>query len=126
MEFINNDGSITDERKSTDDQTTKSHQVNKQSEARHVQKLQTSDNERNNRSSLLPAQCSVRLLNTNSCHPNYYYKNEEMDIKTVVNIQWGDPSEETLALTKRWREITNRETTDIRRDYGSNTNPQKR
>ena len=29
-----------------------------------------------------------------------------MNIKTVENIEREDPSEETLALTKRWREIT--------------------
>ena len=34
-------------------------------------------------------------------------KIEEIDIKTVESIERGDPSEETLALTKRWREIAN-------------------
>ena len=63
-------GSITDERKlfTRTDQIAYSHQTNNQSEARHVQKLQTSDIERNNRSSLLPAQSSVRISNINSYH----------------------------------------------------------
>ena len=65
------------------DQPANSHYANNQSEARLVQKLQTSDNERNNHSSLLPAQNSVRVLNTNSYHSNYHFKNKKMDIKTL-------------------------------------------
>ena len=88
------------------DQTADSHQANNQSEARHVQKLQTCDNERNNSSSLLQAQTSIRNLHTNFFQPKYYYKNKGMDIKTVESIERKYPSEETLAVTKRWREIT--------------------
>ena len=52
-------------------------------------------------------QLKVQHVNyTKSRHPNYHYKNEEMDIKAVERTEREDPSEETLALTKRWREIT--------------------
>ena len=116
FEFLNNYGSITDERKSTTrtDQTANPQQANNQIEARHAQKLQTSSSKRNNRSSLLPVQSSIytfyiyvfyiEILVTRITI--YHYKKKEMDIKTVENFELEDPSEETLALTKRWREIT--------------------
>ena len=102
LEFINIYGSITDERKSTTRTGQTAFLPSKQpiiSETRAT--LQTSDNERNNCSSLLPAKCYVRILSTNSYHPIYHYENKRLGIKTAENIEREDPSEKTLALTNR-------------------------
>ena len=60
LEFI---GCITDDRKpmTRTDQTAILHHANNQSEARLVQKLETSDNEQSNHSSILSTQSSVRI-----------------------------------------------------------------
>ena len=103
MEFINKHGSITDEKESTapTDQTN-SHQTNSQSDSRHVLKLQTHDNKQQHRSSLLPQQNSVHTYQ----YKDKYIQNRRMDLKTIDMFEKQDPSEETLKLTTRWREIT--------------------
>ena len=73
-----------------------------QSETLHVLKLQTSDDEPNNHSSLLP----VRSSKQNSIHTNYQYKTlKQMDIKTVESIEREVSSEETIKPTGPWNEI---------------------
>ena len=60
LEFINNYGSITDERETTTRTNQRnSHKTNNQSNSRYVLKLQTSNNQQKNRSSFLPQQNSV-------------------------------------------------------------------
>ena len=103
LEFINNHGSITDEKESTArTDRTNLHQTNSQSNSRHVLKPQTSDNKQQHRSSLLPQQISVHTHQ----YKNKYIQNKEIDLKTIEMIAKQDPSEETLKLTTRWREKT--------------------
>ena len=60
LEFINNYGSITDERETTTrTNQMNSHKTNNQSNSRYLLKLQTNNNQQQNRSSLLPQQNSV-------------------------------------------------------------------
>ena len=104
-EFINNHGSTTDEKHTATraDHSKDSHHTYSQSETRHVQKLQTSDNKQNNRSSLLPTQNSSYITN----HENNYIRRKEVVLKTVKNIQPEHPSKETLKPKLRgwWKKI---------------------
>ena len=103
LEFINNYGSIFDERKTTTrTNQMNSRKTNNQSNSRYVLKLQTSNNQQKNRSSL--------LSQPNSVYTHHYKskrtQNDKMDLKIVEAIEKEDPSEETLKLTTRWKEIT--------------------
>ena len=102
LEFINKYGSITDETKSTTrtDIIINYHKANSQSEARLVQKLQTSENKRNICSLLLPAQSSIGNLYTNSRYLNYDNKIKEMGIKTVKSIEREEPSGGDIIINK--------------------------
>ena len=103
LEFINNYGSITDERETTTrTNQMNSHKKNNQSNSRYVLKLQTSNNQQKNRSSLLPQQNSVYTHHYESKQT----QNDKMDLKTVEAFEKEDPFEETLKLTTRWKEIT--------------------
>ena len=124
LELVNNYGSITDERKTTKrtDQTSNSHYTNSQSETRHVQKLQTGDNKRNNCKSLLPVENSIRNPN----YKNYHYKNKKIAIKTVEKIERENPSEETLKLTKRLKDIVEPGDYSFTQEQWKRYNPQER
>ena len=103
LEFINNHGSITDERETTTrTNQMNSHKTNNQSKPRYVLKLQTSNNQQKNRSSLLSQQNSVYTHHDKSKQ----IQNDKMDLKIVEAIEKEDPSEETLKLTTPWKEIT--------------------
>ena len=79
-----------------------SHKTNNQSNSSYVLKLQTNNNQQQNRSSLLPQ--------PNSVYTHHYKdkktRNNQMDLKKVEAIGKEDPSEETLKLTTRWKKIT--------------------
>ena len=103
LEFRNTHGSITDEKKSaarTDQK--KLNQTNSQSNSRHVLKLQTNDSKYQHRSSLLSQQNSVRTYQQKDNRG----QSQEMDLKTIEMIEKQDPSEETMKLTSRQKEIT--------------------
>ena len=103
LEFINNYGSITDERETTTrTNQMNSHKTNNQSNSRYVLKLQTSNNQQKNRSSLLSQRNSVYTLHYKSKQT----QNDKMDLKIVEAVEKEEPSEETLKLTTRWKEIT--------------------
>ena len=100
LEFINNYGSITDERETTTRANQmNSHKTNSQSNSRFVLKLQTNNIQQQNRSSLLTQQYSVYTHR----YKDRQTQNNKMDLKTVETIEKEDPSEETLKLTSRWK-----------------------
>ena len=87
LEFINNYGSITDERETTTRiNQMNSNKTNNQSNSRYLLKLQTNNNQQQNRSSL--------LLQQNSVYTNRYKdrqtQNSKMDPKTVETIEKED------------------------------------
>ena len=77
-----------------------SHKTNNQSNSRYVLKLQTNNNQQQNRSSLLPQQNSVYTHR----YKDKQTRNNKMDLKIVAAIE--KKTEETLKLTTRWKEIT--------------------
>ena len=76
--------------------------ANNQSQSRSVNKLQLSKNEQDKQWSLKFSQSKVR---SNTADTNKTVQNR-MDIKTIEYIEKDNPSEETLRLTTRWKEIT--------------------
>ena len=79
-----------------------SHKTNNQSNSRYVLKLQTSNNQRKNRSSLLSQQNSVYTHH----YESKQFQNDKMDPKIVEAFEKEDPSDEILKLTTGWKEIT--------------------
>ena len=80
LEFINNYGSITDERqKTTRTNQMNSHKTNNQSNSRYVLKVQTNNDQQENRSSLLPQQSSVYTHR----YKDKQTQNNKMDLITV-------------------------------------------
>ena len=65
-------------------------------------KLQTNNNQKQNRSSLLPQQNSIYTHR----YKDKQTRNNKMDLKIVEAIEEEDPSEETLKLTTRWKKVT--------------------
>ena len=101
LEFMNNYGSITDERETTTRTNQMNlHKANNQSNPRYVLKLQTNNNQQQNRSSLLPQQNSVYTHR----YKDKQTRTNKMDLKIVEAIEKEDPSEETLKLKCRWKE----------------------
>ena len=102
-EFINNYGSIADEKKTmTRMDQMNPHKTISQSNSRHVLKLHTCNNQQQNGSSLLLQQNSVYTPR----HKDKQIQNNKMDLKTFETIEKEDPSEKTLKLTTRWKKIT--------------------
>ena len=102
LEFINKYGSITNKRETTTrTNQMNSHKSNSQSNSRYVLKLQTNNNQQQNRSSLLRQQNSVYTHR----YKDKQSQSNKMDPKTVETIKKEDPSNETLKLTTRWKEI---------------------
>ena len=85
LEFINNYGSITDEKEAT----TQTNQMNSHK----------TNNQQQNGSSVPPQQNSVYTHR----YKNEQNQNNKRDLKTVETIKKEDPSEETLNLTTRWK-----------------------
>ena len=103
LEFINTHGSISDEKKATmqtENNTAK--QNNNQSQTRSVNKQPLTINQINERKPFQTLQTSEPI---DSQH-KFDHRSINMDIKTIGSIEKDDPSEDTLRLTSRWREIT--------------------
>ena len=100
---MNNYGSTNDERETTTrTNQMNSHKTNIQSHSRYVLKLQTNNNQQQNRSSLLPQQSSIFTHG----YKDKQTRNNKLYLKIVEAIEKEDTSEETLKLTTRWKEIT--------------------
>ena len=102
LEFINTHGSISDENKATmqtENNTAK--QNNNQYQTRSVNKPLTI-NQINERKLFQTLQTSK----PNDSHLRFEHRSINMDIKTIESIEKDHPSEDTLRLTSRWREIT--------------------
>ena len=67
-----------------------------------MNKIQLSEYEQDKQWSLKPSKSKVR---SNTADTNQTVQNR-MDIKTIESVEKDDPSEETLRLTTRWKEIT--------------------
>ena len=102
LEFINTHGSITDEKKLEVQTDEVAALANSQSQSRSMNKTQLSKNEQNKQWSLKFSQSKVR---SNTADTNQTVQNR-MDNKTIECIEKDHPSEETLRLTTRWKEIT--------------------
>ena len=102
LEFINIHGSITDEKKVEAQTDEVAVSANNQSQTRSVNEIQLSEHEQDKQWSLKSSKSKVR---SNTADTNQTVQNR-MDIKTIESIEKDDPSEETLRLTTRWREIT--------------------
>ena len=102
LEFINTHGSITDEKKVEAQTDEVAASANNQSQTRSVNKIQLSEYEQDKQWSLKSSKSKVR---SNTADTNQTVQNR-MDIKTIESIEKDDPSEETLRLTTRWKEIT--------------------
>ena len=104
-EFISNHGSITDE-KNTEVQTDKptTPHTNSQSQTRSVIEPPLNKNKQTECSQSIAISNSVTTDKVHYLKNNYY--KDKMDHKTIETIEKEDPSEETLKLTKRWREIS--------------------
>ena len=104
-EFISNHGSITDE-KNTEAQTDKSKtpHTNSQSQTRSVIEPPLNKNKHTERSQSIAIPNSVTTDKVHYLKNNYH--KDKMDHKIIETIEKEDPSEETLKLTKRWREIS--------------------
>ena len=118
LEFINKYGSITDKRETTTRMNQmNSHKSNSQSNSRYVLMLQTNNNQQQNRSSLVRQQNSVYVHR----YKDKQSQSNKMNPKTVETIKKEDPSNETLKLTTRWKEITKPGGPATPRDNGKNT-----
>ena len=102
LEFINTHGSITDEKRIEAQTDNKAATATSQSQSRRVNKIQLSESEQDKQWPLKSPQSKVRPT-TNSTKQTVQ---NEMDIKVIEAIEKDDPSEETLKLTTRWKEIT--------------------
>ena len=104
-EFINNHGSITDE-KNTEAQTDKpiTPHTNSQSQTRTVIEPPLNKNKQTERSQSTAISNSVTTDKVHYLKNNYH--KDKMDHKIIETIKKEDPSIETLQLTKRWREIS--------------------
>ena len=103
LEFINTPGSISDEKKATmqlENNTAK--QNNNQSQTRSVNKQALTINQMNE---LKPFQ-TLQTSEPNDSYRKFDHRSINMDIKTIESIEKDDPSEDTLRLTRRWRENT--------------------
>ena len=80
---------------------TAAQSTNNRSQTRSVNKLQLSENEQNKHWSLQTTQSEVRQTTAE----NNQAVQTKMDIKTIEGIEKDDPSEDTLRLTTRWKEI---------------------
>ena len=102
LEFVNTHGSISDEKKVEAQTDEVAASANSQSQSRSVNKIQLSENEQNKQWSFKFSQSKVR---SNTADTNQTVQNR-VDLKTIESIEMDDPSEETLRLTTRWKEIT--------------------
>ena len=102
LEFINAHGSISDKKKAArqTDRTT-AQQTNSQPQTRSVNKQPLTINQLNEHK---PFQ-TLQANEPNDSHIKSSYRSINMDIKTIESIEKDDPSEDTLQLTSRWREI---------------------
>ena len=119
LEFINNHGSIADEKESLKraSEWTDANSTNNQSEIRKVNKPQINEIEQNERTSSLPLQITTaQQLNRNSKASKTI-----MDLRTVESIEREDPTEESLKLTSRWKEIVKPGDYRYPKDSGENT-----
>ena len=103
LEFTNNHGSISDEKKATT-QTDKAtaQQTNTQSQARNVNKQPLITNQLNEHK---PFQ-TLQANEPNDLFITPHNCSISMDIKTIESIEKDDQSEDTLRLTSRWGEIS--------------------
>ena len=102
LEFINTHGSITEEKKVEAQTDEVAASANSQSQTRSVNKIQLSKIEQGKQWSVKFSQSKVR---SNTADTGQTVQNR-MDIKTIESIEKDDPSEETLRLTTRWKEMT--------------------
>ena len=102
LEFINTHGSITDQEKLEAQTDEVAASANSQSESRSVNKIQLSENEQDKQWSLKFSQSKVR---SNTADTNQTVQNR-MDNKTIECVEKDDPTEETLRIKTRWKEIT--------------------
>ena len=120
LEFINTHGGITDEKKLEVKTDGVAALAISQSQSRSVNKIQLSENKQDKQCSLKFSQSKVR---SNTADTNQTVQNR-MDIRTIECIEEDDPSEKTLRLTTRWKEITkpgDYRFTQGHRDNGKNT-----
>ena len=104
LEFINNYGSVASQKKleARTDQNEQREQTVNQSERSRPNKPKSKENKANKRSSSLPHSNTV---DTNKLNTIQTVQEITMDIRRIEQIEKEDHSEETLNLTKRWREL---------------------
>ena len=104
LEFINNYGSVASQKKleARTDQNEQREQTANQSERSRPNKPKSKENKANKRSSSLPHSNTV---DTNKINTIQTVQEITMDIRRIEQIEKEDHSEETLNLTKRWREL---------------------
>ena len=104
LEFINNHGSITGKKnkEARTDDMEKCEQKFNQSESSKRNEPKSKLKKTNKRSSLLPQLNTVDRNTINNVKHNY---ETVMDIRCIEQIEADDPSEETLQLVNRWKEL---------------------
>ena len=104
LEFINNYGSVASQKQleARTDQNEQREQTINQSEQRRPNKPNPKEDEVNKRSSSLP---HLNTVDTNRLNAIQTVQEITMDIRRIEQIEKEDHSEETLNLTKRWKEL---------------------
>ena len=104
LEFINNYGSVASQNKleTRTDQNEQREQTTNQSERSRLNKPKSKENKANKRSSSLPHSNTADTKKLNTIQT---VQEITMDIRRIERIEKEDHSEETLNLTKRWREL---------------------
>ena len=104
LEFINNYGSVASQKKleARTDQNEQREQIINQSERSRPNKPKPKENKTNKRSSSLPHSNTVGTTKLNIIQT---VQEITMDIRRIEQIEKEDRSEETLNLTKRWKEL---------------------
>ena len=104
LEFINNYGSVASQKQleARTDQNEQREQTINQSEPSRPNKPNPKEDEVNKRSSSLP---HLNTVDTNRLNAIQTVQEITMDIRRIEQIEKEDHSEETLNLTKRWKEL---------------------
>ena len=104
FEFINNYGSVASQRKleARTDQNEQREQIINQSERSRPNKPKPKENKANKRSSSLLHSNTVDTTKLNTIQT---VQEITMDIRRIEQVEKEDHSEETLNLTKRWKEL---------------------
>ena len=104
LEFINNYGSVASQKKleARTDQNERRDQTVNQSEQSSPNKPKSKKYKANKRSSSLP---HPNTVDTNKLNAVQIVQEITMDIRRIEQIEKENPSEETLSLTKRWKEL---------------------